>query len=513
MALPANPERVYEACLVELHKSMRAASFYALDHPALGQSVERTLRYFQNLLRVTEKIEFTISKAQIFVNDKPLTGQPQVLSSLSSELFRRRMKKLIFLPGVEAKDVLAFLSAVKIDLDTLAEKGGMESALARFGSRNIFANEVDFSKLDEVLEEEEEEEEQEEEEEFNLTPEQKELRELLQQMLRSDDADFMRLLKEVVDRCADLAAAGQHAEIGVAVDYLYRFTADNKKSLTTREFAERAIRALATKEVLFVKIDEISRATEDDRKRLSMLFQYIGKVTVPFLVTALATTEDRVTRRNLSRTIIEFGAKALPRAVETLNDERWFVKRNILAIIAEIGTANEIAPVLALVSHEDERVAREAVKTLGRLGGEAGLQAVYEHFLTLAPGAQLQAATLFGNRKWLESHEKLEALAAQKKAPDEVRVAAIDALGRISAPESFTVLAKLYQRKGFFQLAKRLPLRRAALRALVNYGSDAESLLKKAAAERDEELQSIAAAALERFAGETTGEPHEVGSD
>lgn len=511
MALPANPERVYEACLVELHKSMRAASFYALDHPALGQSVDRTLRYFQNLLRVTEKIEFTISKTQVFVGDKPLTGQPQVLTSLAAELFRRRMKKLIFLPGIEPKDVIAFLSAVKMDLDTLAEKGGMESALARFGSRCIFANEVDFNKLEEVAQEEEEEEE--EEVEFNLTPEQKALRDLLQQMLRSDEAEFMRLLKEVVDRCADLAAAGQHAEIGVAIDYLYKYTADNRKSLTTREFAERAIRALATKEVLFVKIDELSRGTEEERRRLSLLFQYIGKITVPFLMASLATAEDRVARRNLTRTIVDFGAKALPRAIETLNDERWFVKRNVLAIIAEIGTANEIAPIMALVAHEDERVAREAVKTLGRLGGDAGLQAVLAHFLTLAPAAQLQATTLFGSRKWLESREKLEFVALSKKSPDEVRVASLDALGRLNAPESYPVLAKIFRRKGFFQRAKRLPLRRAALRALVNYGSEAEPLLKKAADDSDEEIQSIARAALDRAAGEATGEPHEVGSD
>lgn len=511
MALPANPERVYEACLVELHKSMRAASFYALDHPAIAQSIDRTLRYFQNLLKVTEKIEFTISKSQIFVGDKPLTGQPQVLTSLASELFRRRMKKVIFLPGIESKDVLALLRAVKLDLDTLADKGGMESALARFGARCIFANEVDFNKLDEIMLEEEEEEEP--QVEFNLTPEQRALRDLLQKLLRSDDAEFMRLLKEVVDECTDLAATGQHAEVGVAVDYLYRYTADNRKSLTTREFAEKAIRALATKDVLFVKIDELSRATEEDRKRLSLLFQYIGKVTVPFLMASLATTEERVARRNLTRTIVDFGAKALPRAIETLNDERWFVKRNVLAIIAEIGTANEIEPVLALVSHEDERVAREAVKTLGRLGGEAGLHAVYERFLALAPAAQLQATTLFGSRKWLESRDKLETLALQGKAADEVRVAAIDALGRLSAPESYAVLAKIFKRKGLFNRARRLPLRRAALRALVNYGSEAEPLFKKAAAERDEEIQSIAGAALERLGGEATGEPHEVGSD
>ncbi len=100
MAVNANPEKVFESCLVELHKSMRAASFYSLEHPALLQSTERTLRYFQNLLRVYERLEFTVQKNQILYEDKPLTGQTQVLSALAGELFRRRMKKIIFLPGI-----------------------------------------------------------------------------------------------------------------------------------------------------------------------------------------------------------------------------------------------------------------------------------------------------------------------------------------------------------------------------------------------------------------------------
>jgi HEAT repeat protein len=497
MAVPVSPDKVYEACLVELHKSMRAASFYSLDHPALGQSLDRTLRYFQNLLRVTERLEFTVTKNQVLFNDKPLTGQPQVLTALAQELFRRRMKKIIFLAGIEQKDLLGLLRAIKMDPDVLAEKGGMESALAKSGVRTIFANEVDFQRLEEV--EEEEEQPEEEEIQFNLTPEQKALRDVLAAMLKSDGADFMRLLKEVMERCEGLTAEGQHKEVGVAVDYLFRYTADSRRSVETREFAERAIRALATKEVLQVKIEELATASEDDRMRLSMLFQYIGKVTVSFLLNNLSVVEDRVARRNLNRTIIDFGAKALPRVVDLLHDERWYVRRNMLAILAEVGTGNELEHVLPHLRNDDERVAREAVKTLGKLGGEAGLTSLLGQLDDLAPGAQVQAAALFGQRKWQPAAERLMAVAASRKYGDEVRVAAIDALGKISDPERFAGLSKIFKRKGLFQRSKRLPIRRAALRALVNYGEPAVPFLRKAAEDADEEIRNIARPALERL--------------
>jgi HEAT repeat protein len=487
---------------------MRAASFYSIDHPALGQSVARTLRYFQNLLRVAERLEFTIAKTQIFLDEKPLTGQPQILSVLAQELFRRRMKKLIFLPDIRAEDLLGFLKAYRIEPDELAEKGGMEKMLAKFGVRAIFANEVDFQKLEDV-EQEEEEEQPEEEEDFNLTPEQKTLRDLLSQLIRSDGAEFMRLLKEVVELCKDLAEQGQQAEVGVAIDFLFRYTTDSKKSLTTREFAEKAIRALATKEVLQVKIDQLLKAAEDERKRLSLLFQYIGKVTIPFLLSTLSVSEDRLARRNLSRTIVDFGDKALQRTTEILlADDRWYVKRNMLAILSEIGNQAQLEAVLPLLKHEDSRVTKEAVKTIGRIGGEPGLNALNESAASLDPGAQVQIATLFGARRWGSGAACLRELAMQEKNPEEVRLAAIEGIGKLGDLESLEALQRIYNRKGFLNQAKRLPLRRAALRALVNYGIEAEAVLRKAAKDSDSDMATTARLALERLTGqvEVTGD-------
>src|SRR5690606_28465284 len=122
--------------------------------------------------------------------------------------------------------------------------------------------------------------------------------------------------------------------------------------LTTREFAEKAIRALATKEVLQVKIDQLLRAGEEERRKLSMVFQYIGKVSIPFLLSTLCVSEDRMARRNLSRTIVEFGASALQRTTEILAaDDRWYVKRNMLAILGEIGGEAQLEAVLPHLRH------------------------------------------------------------------------------------------------------------------------------------------------------------------
>jgi hypothetical protein len=513
MAAIPSPDKVYEACLVELYKTLRAASFYAVDHPALGQSVTRSLRYFQNLLRMTERIEFTITKTQILVHERPILGQPKLMATLSGELFRRRIKKLIFLAGINEQDMLGFIRAFSMEPDELARRGGMEDMIARGGVRSIWANQVNFQRLNDLDGQDEdtdgEEEivdgalEEEEPEPLNLTPEQKALRELLNDLLRSDDAEFMRLLKEMVDRCKSLSLAGAHAEVGVALDYLFRFSNNTAKSITAREFAEKAIRALAGKEVLQVKIKELEAARRENQRSLEELFQYIGKVTLPYLFNALSMADGRVARSNLALTITSFGEKAIPRALESLEDDRWFVIRNVLAILAQVGSSVQLPVVLPYLEHPDVRVVKEAAKTVARIGGEEGLEALRRLAPEADPDIQAQVVTIMGGLRWAPGRLVIERL-ARKGGSDQARMAACEALGKIRAPESYAVLALLYQEKGLLNREKKVPLRRAALRALVNYGNQAEPLLRKALDDNDLELQGTARMALERLA---SGEP------
>ncbi len=507
MPVSATPDKVYEACLVELHKMLRAASFYTPDHPALAQSGTRTLRYFQNLLTVTDSLEFTVTKTQITVDDRPLTGQQQVLRALAAEFFRRRVKKLIFLRGITLEELLAFTRAFRLEPDELARRGGMEDALARLGVRSIFCNEVDFNRLrdleDEVFEEEDGADEDivegTPEDTLDLTPEQIAFREMLQHMIDSDGAEFMQLLKEVVDRSKVLTAAGEFREVGVAVDYLFRFSSDSHKGLTPREFAERAIRALASKEVLLEKIRDLQTASQDERNRLILLLQYIGKISIRFLLYELTQAEGRAARRNLTAAIVAFGEKAIAPALELLEDERWFVKRNMLAILAEIGKPALLEQLIPYLDYADARVTKEAVRTIGRIGGEPGLETLRSRGESFGPELQIQLAMLFGGLRWPGGRVFLERL-ARKADEEEVRAAACEALGKLAAPESFELLRNVFQPRGLLGREKKTSVRRAALRALVNYGQLAEPLLRKALEDEDIEMQGTARIALERIA-------------
>ncbi len=508
MTTAVAPDKVYEACLVELYKTMRAASFYALDHPALAQAATRALRYFQNLLRVVDRLEFTITRQQIMLGERPLRGQQQVLTALAGDLFRRRVKKLIFLPGIELDDMLGFLRAFKLDADQVARRGGFENALAQFGVKAIWPNEVDFNRLEEAAEFEEEEEELEEEEDTEeLSPEQEALRDLLRRLTAADAGPFMLLLKEVVERGRNLLETREYAEVGLILETLLACTEDNDRHLVAREYSEKAIRALASRELVQFKIAELEKAGDRQIERLLALFELVGRLTVPFLLTALGTANDRAARRNLSRAIVSFGEKAVPRAVEMLGDDRWYVKRNILGILADIGNASILGQVEPYLVHEDPRVAKEAVRTVWRLGADDGLRLLATTWPRLVPEVRMHVVMLFGALRWLEGRSVLEKVALDPKNVD-LQLAACEALGKLSEPESFPVLARLYRKKGLVGREKRLPVRRAALKALLNYGEPAEPLLRRALVERDPTLVQTARQGLERLA-ETQGKTEE----
>lgn len=508
MTVPASPDRIYEACLVELYKSMRAATFYHHGHPALAQSAQRTLRYFQNILQVVDRLEFTISRTQISIDDAVLKAQPTVLGPLARELFRRRVKKLIFLPGIELTDILGFIRAIKIEQSELVQRGGVEEVMAQLGVKSIWCNEVDFSRLDDVEEFQEDLEEEDEDApgtddddtQEDLTEEQRTVRELLNRLLASDGNEFMRLLQEVVDQCRILAETQQYGEIALVLEGLLQCARDVKKDTTVRSYAEKAIRALAGKEVVRHVISELARCEDVRRDHFITILRYTGKVTVPFILTAMGDANDRLSRRNLTRAVTAFGPEAVPKTLEVLNDKRWYVVRNSLTILGEIGDVKLIPRLVTYLNHTDSRVAKEAVRTIWRSGGEAGIEALYEHLSAVVPPVQVHIVMLLGAIRWRQGREAIEDLALESHHED-VQVAACEALGKLAEPESFEVLSRLYKRKGLLKKPRSMPVRRAALQALVNYGGLSEPAMQDAMEQRDPKLQEIARLALERMHG------------
>jgi hypothetical protein len=99
------------------------------------------------------------------------------------------------------------------------------------------------------------------------------------------------------------------------------------------------------------------------------IFSHLGAMAIPALLSALWQEKSRPGRLLLLRVLTNLGDDVVPEIEKHLEDERWFVVRNLVWIIRELGTPELIRPLSLTVRHPDARVRRESVLALGKIGG------------------------------------------------------------------------------------------------------------------------------------------------
>lgn len=72
-------------------------------------------------------------------------------------------------------------------------------------------------------------------------------------------------------------------------------------------------------------------------------------------------------RRALIRLLSSLGAEAVPEIAEKIGHSKWYFVRNLCIILGEIGDRRPVPALIRATSHPDGRVKREAVQALGKI--------------------------------------------------------------------------------------------------------------------------------------------------
>ena len=81
----------------------------------------------------------------------------------------------------------------------------------------------------------------------------------------------------------------------------------------------------------------------------------------------LATADSRTVRRGIFDRLVRLGPQVASAAVERLDDKRWFVQRNLLALLGELQYWPEARAVDPWIRHPDPRLRKEAVRAMLRM--------------------------------------------------------------------------------------------------------------------------------------------------
>ncbi len=215
--------------------------------------------------------------------------------------------------------------------------------------------------------------------------------------------------------------------------------------------------------------------TANPETLLTELIPYLEAVGAPAaraLVAVLGVEEDRKRRVRLVEVIRGLGHLALPAMHEALESDKWFLVRNTLNILTDLGDASALRPAEACLSHPDGRVRRAAVRTVWKLGGANAVPALLAAFGQADAETLLEIMFAFGQIRAATAIPLLGQFALDGRMPEKLRARAAETLGLIGEPKAQAVLEDLLRRKGrIFTTAEPTEVRLGAAKGLLSLGT------------------------------------------
>ena len=209
--------------------------------------------------------------------------------------------------------------------------------------------------------------------------------------------------------------------------------------------------------------------------------EYLGDPMARHLVGRLADENDRTRRGRLVEAVRSLGPISLPALMDALTSPAWFLVRNALTLLSDLGDAGCVPAILPLLRHPEPRVRRTAVRALRKLGGPVAEPHLLARMKDTDGETMQEILFALGQLRSEMSLPQVTELAQDKRVREGLRIQAMDTLGHIASPKALPVLQEGLRRKGFFGGGEPPAIRLAAAKALVAIGTpEALAMLHRA---------------------------------
>ena len=101
-----------------------------------------------------------------------------------------------------------------------------------------------------------------------------------------------------------------------------------------------------------------------------------GHAAVGRAVDRLVAAEYPAVRKKLTQLLTLMGEPAVAPILSALDNNNWEVARNLIAILGEIGSKEAVPELERCLWHADSRIAKEAIRSLAKIGGQQAEAAV-----------------------------------------------------------------------------------------------------------------------------------------
>jgi HEAT repeat protein len=190
------------------------------------------------------------------------------------------------------------------------------------------------------------------------------------------------------------------------------------------------------------------------------------------------------------------GKDSLKEAVKRMEDERWFVVRNMIYLIRECGGEEYIYKIRPLTKHKNKKISLEAIRTLIHFNAPDAIPRLKNLLNSRDPFLKEQAIRLIGTYR---IKELMPLLIKILQRPDPLgseqyyKPFVIQALGRIGDPGVLGILEDIFSSRSLLYKGALRHLQLEILKSLDNYPYDhIKPILELATSSGDEKLREAA---------------------
>jgi HEAT repeat protein len=381
-----------------MYRAVRAWRFYPKGHPTRRSSLTQA---HETMLRLLDGNTLSLACGRTgfsFPDGELLKDTSGLSAALAYEMFIRRVQKITFFHDLFQEDLLELFKILCLSPEVIHNSGGIDTIMAERGIRSIWVNEFDLTTISRkrLLVEQsgivpqgvDEAEmgsdvvpvvEQQATQPDELSPEQ-ELETLLGRLTACRDDDIYLMLVRQAVACADTLQSRQESHLLFPlIELLAGHAGDETRSESMRECAPFAIEQIISNgDVLRTVFDRVEQVNGLSKKALFAVLKAGGAAAVTSSIELIGRTNSLKTRKTLSNMLGALGEAAVPALLNLMNDSRWFIIRNICAILGAIASDEALTALEKCRHHPDLRVRKESIRSLAKLGGHEAEAAILD---------------------------------------------------------------------------------------------------------------------------------------
>jgi HEAT repeat protein len=520
-------EKSLEKLLNALAKALKALTFYPVGHPQRNESVTAACKQIRHFTTESELILLWSRDACSVADTSDLKSKSATAKALTREMLTRKLQRLVILPTVTEKDLLAFLTLIATDAAIIHAHGGIEAEMVRAGITTIGANEVDLSLLTGTLERENDEESaageselpeatEEETTDEEPPPEEEETEppqdikfsllglDILLGMLKAErnEHQYLQLAREIIDTAEGLKRQEAFESLFPALAVLLDEHSSESRPQSQKEYIRYALEQIISGSMVTYLLDRIEENSPEHEAVLNRLCVILGHTLAYPLIQRLCVVESLHARKTVALALARTGAAAIPAILPMLKDERWYVVRNMVTILGEIGSAEAVNALRMTAQHAEPKVRKEVIKAFLKLNTPETEQTLISLMEDGDPDVVRQAIFSLGvSRSRLAVRPLLEIVTSSdpflKELP--LKKHAIMALGRIGDRQATDSLLDLLEIRGWLAPVRWQELKVAAATALGQLGDEAALPLLKRLARRNSPLGNACSDAVDNL--------------